>query len=322
MLPKCGSHQPIRDGEEGYLLLGAIVAVALVMIALSVAAVKVSFELKREREEESVHRANQYVRAIREFYLKFGRYPGSVDQLVNTNNIRFLRQKYVDPLTGKADYRLIIVGQNKTTPKGFFGEALTGLPGAGPGAAVGGSPAAGATANATPGGFGAGFGTGNTATMGFGAGGGISSAIAGGVQTSGGAGTVVGGGAATSSAPGGSNSTSSTTGSGGPGSNLGPIMGVGSSATGSSIITVNEQTSYESWEFLYDPRVERLRQQGQLNSGVGTTGGNANPAGLGGSPQSGTPGGGFAPGGFGPGAGGTNSPTGGTPSGGTQPTHQ
>lgn len=285
---------PVRDGEEGYLLLGAIVAIALVMIAMSVAAVKVSFELRREREEESARRANQYVRAVREFYLKFRRYPGSVEQLENTNNIRFLRQKYVDPLTGKADYRLIIVGQNKTTPKGFFGEPLGGLPGSGPGAAAGGTGGApGAAANGAGGtglaGGAFGAGNGNIGTMGFG-GAAAAQNLPQGVQT-----TSAGGGAAIQSAagaPGSSTSTSSTTGTGspgssGPGSNLGPIMGVGSSATGNSIITVNEQTSYENWEFLYDPRQELLRQKGQMNQGIGTAGGGGNPAGLGGAPQSG-----------------------------------
>jgi hypothetical protein len=38
-------------------------------------------------------------------------------------------------------------------------------------------------------------------------------------------------------------------------------MGVGSSATGNSILTPNEQTTYETWEFLYDPRVEQLKQR-------------------------------------------------------------
>jgi type II secretory pathway pseudopilin PulG len=282
-----------RDGEEGYLLLGAIVAIALVMIAMSVAAVKVSFELRREREEESVRRANQYVRAVREFYLKFRRYPGSVEQLENTNNIRFLRQKYVDPLTGKADYRLIIVGQNKTTPKGFFGEPLSGLPGSGPGAGAGttGSPAAGGPTNGAAGSA-FGGGNGNIGTMGFG-GAAAAQNLPQGVQT-----TNAAGGAATQNATGAPGSSASTTsattgsgaaGSGGPGSNLGPIMGVGSSATGNSILTVNEQTSYDSWEFLYDPRQELLRQKGQLNQGVGSAGGSGNPAGLGGASQTGSP---------------------------------
>ena len=53
------------------------------------------------REVEAVHRGNQYVRAIRLYYRKFGHYPGSIEQLEKTNNIRFLRQRYVDPMTGK-----------------------------------------------------------------------------------------------------------------------------------------------------------------------------------------------------------------------------
>jgi type II secretory pathway pseudopilin PulG len=287
------------NGEEGYLLLGAIVAIALVMIALSVAAVKVSFALRREREVESARRAQQYVRAIREYYLKFGRYPGSVEQLENTNNIRFLRQKYVDPLTGKPDYRLIIVGQNKTQATGFFGEPLSGLPGSGAAPGSGSGAQANGTGTNAPGGNGAGttgFGTANgpassignnTATMGFGN---SSNSVASGTQANGQGTASTGTGTGPQTA--GSNSSSSATGIGsnssGPGSNLGPIMGVGSSATGNAILAVNGQTTYETWEFLYDPRVERLRQAAQLNQGVQSTGGNQNGAGLGVPSQPGT----------------------------------
>jgi hypothetical protein len=48
-------------------------------------------------------------------------------------------------------------------------------------------------------------------------------------------------------------------------------MGVGSSATGGSILVVNEQTTYQTWEFLYDPRVEQLKAAAALNSGAGST---------------------------------------------------
>jgi len=51
------------------------------------------------------------------------------------------------------------------------------------------------------------------------------------------------------------------------GSSSGPIMGVGSSATGNSIIVVNEQKTYETWEFLYDPRIEQLKLKAQLMNG-------------------------------------------------------
>src|SRR6266852_3305025 len=116
-----------QGGEQGFMLVGLIVAIFFVLLALSVAAPKVAQGLRREREVEAVHRGNQYVRAIRLYYRKFGHYPGSIEQLEKTNNIRYLRQQYVDPITGKADWRLIKVGEAKTTVKGFFGQPLVGL---------------------------------------------------------------------------------------------------------------------------------------------------------------------------------------------------
>ena len=110
------------------MLLAMVVAIFLVMMALAVAAPRMAKQLRREREEEAVHRGNQYVRAIQLYYRKMGNtYPGSIEQLEKANNIRFLRQRYVDPMTGKADWRLIKVGEAKTTVKGFFGEPLAGI---------------------------------------------------------------------------------------------------------------------------------------------------------------------------------------------------
>src|ERR1700722_18468784 len=95
----------IRDqanamSEQGFMLLGLIVAIALMLLAMSVAAPIVARSLRRDRDVEAVHRGNQYVRAIQLYYKKFGHYPGSIDQLEKTNEIRFLRQKYADPITG------------------------------------------------------------------------------------------------------------------------------------------------------------------------------------------------------------------------------
>ena len=114
-------------GEAGSMLLGLVVAIFLILLVLGVAAPKVAQDLRREREVEAMHRGNQYVRAIQLYYRKIGHYPGSLEQLEKTNNIRFLRQQYVDPMTGKADWRLIKVGEAKTTVKGFFGQPLAGL---------------------------------------------------------------------------------------------------------------------------------------------------------------------------------------------------
>jgi type II secretory pathway pseudopilin PulG len=260
-------RQVIQAGEQGYMLLGLIVAIALILLALSVAASKVAFSLRREREVEAARRADQYVRAIRRFYLKNGHYPGSLEQLDNTNNVRYLRQKYVDPLTGKPDWRLIGVGKNKTTVKGFFGEPLAGLATTGIGGGAAGTPPTGV------GGVGGSFG-------GVGAAGAGASA---GATPAGGAAAGAGGATGTATAAGagaGQTDTSGATGSTGAfgsqsatsfGGSVGAIMGVGSSATGNSVIEVNQQTTYQDWEFLYDPRIEALKQKAALNSGVGSS---------------------------------------------------
>src|ERR1700760_1598953 len=122
------------QGEQGFMLGGLIVAIFLILLALGVAAPKVAQNLRREQEVEAIHRGNQYVRAIRLYYRKTNTYPATIEQLEKATNIRYLRQRYVDPITGKDDWRLIHVGEAKTTVKGFFGQPLAGLatgPGAG-----------------------------------------------------------------------------------------------------------------------------------------------------------------------------------------------
>ena len=83
------------DGEQGFMLLGLIVAIAVILLVLGMAATNIAFSIRREREVESARRANQYVLAIRRFYAKTGRYPGSIQQLLNTNNIRYLRKNII-----------------------------------------------------------------------------------------------------------------------------------------------------------------------------------------------------------------------------------
>ena len=41
---------------------------------------------------------------------------------------------------------------------------------------------------------------------------------------------------------------------------------------GDSVITLNEQTTYNTWEFIYDPRIEQLKAKAGLLGG-GATGG-------------------------------------------------
>ena len=304
--PPRPSRQPGRhEREEGFLLIAMIVAIFLILLALSVAAPRMAMELKREKELETAHRANQYVRGIRMYYKKFQSYPGSMETLKKSNNIRFLRQEYLDPLTGKADWKVIHVGQNKTKVKGFFGEDLPGLAaGLGSAAGLASSGSAGSTFGST-----STLGSGSSSpTSSFGSASSTSPA-----NTTGSATTTSAGSSISSTDPstssngivsgrsGGSNSSfgsdSSLNGTGGA------FMGVSVPTTGEAILAVNEQTSYQDWEFLYDPRIEQMYAKANLLGG-GVSSGSA--TGLG---SAGTLGSGFG-----------SSPTGGNSPSSTPPT--
>jgi type II secretory pathway pseudopilin PulG len=107
-----------RDREQGYILLMMMLFITLLAIFGASLAHNMAFELKRDQEEEMIHRGVQYSRAVRKFVKKVGRYPTSLEDLENTNNIRFLRKRYKDPLTGK-DFKLLHLGEvqlgNNTT---------------------------------------------------------------------------------------------------------------------------------------------------------------------------------------------------------------
>jgi type II secretory pathway pseudopilin PulG len=286
-----------REGEQGFMLVGLIVAIFLILLVLGIAAPRVAKELQREREVEAMHRANQYVRAIQLYYRKNGTYPASMDALEKSNNIRFLRQKYLDPMTGKADWRLIHVGEAKTTVKGFFGQPLAGLaPGLGAAAGMASSGGIGAGA--------AGSGTGSNSAYGgsssgsaFGSSsGGSSFGSSSGSSFGSSSGSAFGSSSSGSSAFGSSTPTGATgqsgagaggatTGSGSSGTSSGsssgissqsatsftgggaPFVGIGVPKEGAAIVVVNEQATYQTWEFLYDPRVDQMKSKASLFGG-------------------------------------------------------
>jgi type II secretory pathway pseudopilin PulG len=248
----------MREAEAGYLLLTVVVMAALMLIALAVAAPVVAHSLQRTKEVESERRAEEYVRAIQLYQraCKCRSYPPSMDALEKSTTVRFLRQRYVDPLTGKSDWR--VINTPKTTIKGFFGQELTGMT-AGLGSAAGlasgvGTPVGGASAPGTA-------GTGSTTI-------GATSPLA-----SGFGGATIGGSSGTGAAASGSSSptSGSTTGMFGDSSG-GVIYGVGTSRSGNSILTPNQQTTYETWEFWYDPRIELLKANVNILGGGGPAG--------------------------------------------------
>ncbi|HME32862.1 MAG TPA: hypothetical protein VKG65_08940 [Terriglobales bacterium] len=103
-----GTISPERiQREGGYLLLSILLLVAFMVIAATIEAPLMVQQMKRDREEEMIHRGTEYARAIKKYYKKFGRYPANLEQLDNTNQIRFLRKRYKDPLTKDGKWKLL-----------------------------------------------------------------------------------------------------------------------------------------------------------------------------------------------------------------------
>src|SRR5437762_8956901 len=92
--------------DAGFSLAALIFFAAAASIVAAAAVPAYQMQAKREREKELLFRGQEYTRAIQKYQRKFGVYPSSVDQLVQTNGLRFLRKPYKDPITGK-DFRLL-----------------------------------------------------------------------------------------------------------------------------------------------------------------------------------------------------------------------
>jgi hypothetical protein len=98
------THRPVA----GFSLPALIFFMTAASIFIAAAVPVYQTQAKREAEEELIFRGGEYTRAIQKYQRKFGVYPTSIDQLVSTNGLRFLRKAYKDPMTGK-DFRVLLI---------------------------------------------------------------------------------------------------------------------------------------------------------------------------------------------------------------------
>lgn len=241
----------LRNSSRGYILITLMLFFALLAIAAMAVLPKIAFQIKRDREEEMMHRALEYSRAVKRYYKKFGRYPSRMEELENTNNIRFLRKRYKDPITGQ-DFKILhltdimlnsgpVLGQPAGQPQGTFNPKQpqgTGLP---PPANTGDQNAGADNSGNPPDG-----------------------------QTNANS-------AASSSSSSSSDTSSSTQQVFGGG---GPILGVASTSKAQTIREFYNKNHYNDWLFIYDPQSDR---GGMLNTPVQPG------AGLGQAPNAGLP---------------------------------
>ncbi|MBL0157691.1 MAG: hypothetical protein IPP47_11395 [Bryobacterales bacterium] len=98
-----------RENERGFALLLVFAMAAAVAAMLYLEMPRVAFEHQRNKEGLLAERGEQYIRAIQLYYKKTNKYPQTMEDLESTNNIRFLRRRYKDPMTGEEEWRLIHV---------------------------------------------------------------------------------------------------------------------------------------------------------------------------------------------------------------------
>lgn len=271
---------PRRRGEQGYILLTLMLAIVLLTIAATAIVPTLEFQAKRDREEELIHRGVQYSRAVRRYVKKFGRYPTRMEDLLNTNQVRFLRKKYKDPVTGE-DFKILRMGDVQLMPGASTVAGVTPLSASPMGLA--------GSALAQQGGVAGMMAQQNAA--------GVAALM---TQQNSSANPATGGqGGFTNSASGPSTSgaqSSSSSGQGGLTNQVfggGPIVGVASTSKAETIREFNNKNHYNQWQFIYDPSTDRgglLNTPAQPPLQVA-----APPPGM----QGATPGGSGSPGGFG-----------------------
>ncbi len=305
------------------MMITLMLVLAMIMLAMLAVMPDLRQQVRRDREEELRHRGTAYMRAIQHFYKKFGRYPTKVEELENTNNLRFLRKRYTDPVNidpathKERDFKFlhqqditlnsgpVLPGQNtpggQSPPGGLQQGGLGGAQGGlgGLGAQPGGQqPGAGSQDSS-------GDDSGNSPS------GNPSSGNPSSGNSSPGSPSNSGGNSNSTGSP--SSGANSGTGLNGQTFGGGPILGVASAnKKDKSIHVFYDKDHYNDWFFIYVQQLDRgglLTGPVSLNAPAGNLGGipplpGAQPGpgfGQGGQGQGGFGQGGFGQGGFGQG---------------------
>ncbi|HET9785272.1 MAG TPA: hypothetical protein VFP94_10000, partial [Terriglobales bacterium] len=240
-----GAVKQLRRSQDGYALLVILLALSALVLVLAKAVPSWKTEIQREHENRMIDHAREYRTAIKRYFHKNGRYPASIDVLVQKdgNGIRYLRQAWPDPLNTKGDadgaWDVIHFGQADSAkivdqpPAAATGGSQVASGGSAPG--VGSAPAAGSAkpgAGPAPGALGTPIGTAGTGGSG---------------------------------------------GSGATGPGGGPVIGVASMNKLAAVHSFNGFNTPNDWQFVYsytmDPTLRTM-------SGGGTPGGKSQGGGT------------------------------------------
>jgi type II secretory pathway pseudopilin PulG len=215
------------------MLLVLMLAVAVLTITMLGVAGNYRRSIVRDREVEMIHRGVQYARAVRRYYIKNGRYPTSIEQLENTNTLRYLRKRYKDPMSPDGQWKIVHLTDIKLPGVAGLAPATKNAGVSNQIQANAGDLSSAATDEAaqkadSPN---AGAGTGSTA-----------------------------GQTAAATPPGPADAAGNAGNGAGPVLGGGAMLGVVSKSEAEGIHSFNDKSKYNEWYFIYDPSQERGQQ--------------------------------------------------------------
>ena len=99
-----------RTGREGYALLALLAASAALLATLALSLPRMAMQAQRVKDERLIERGQQYMRAIKLYYREHNKYPEELDDLEDTDGVRYLRRRYEDPMGDSGEWRIVHMG--------------------------------------------------------------------------------------------------------------------------------------------------------------------------------------------------------------------
>ena len=102
--------------QKGYTYLVVLFAVAIMGATLALTGTVWHTELRREKEAELLYVGGEFRRAIKLYFQAGGQYPKKLEDLLKDPRqpatVRYLRKIYLDPITGKNDWGVVLGPNN------------------------------------------------------------------------------------------------------------------------------------------------------------------------------------------------------------------
>ncbi len=99
-----------RRGEHGYVLLALLASTAVIIATLALSLPRMAMQSQRAKEQGLIERGEQYRRAIELYYRDHGKYPEELEDIEETDGVRYLRRRSEDPMGATGEWRIIHMG--------------------------------------------------------------------------------------------------------------------------------------------------------------------------------------------------------------------